>query len=147
MEQALTSDAILEAFPLRPVPHYRLSDAIVADDFGSRTNVFDEQWETWDQIETWQVAKCEVFFSYAPPNAAVYLTPRFMVYVLDEVNDPASASGSNTGDFFVWWLQRLKRSGFKGVPFSYRQRSVIELFLQCLESDPNYRITLETGNA
>ena len=147
MGQSLTRDAIVEAFPLRPVPLYRLSDAIVADDFGSRTNVFDEQWETWDQIETWQIEKCEVFFSYAPPSAAAYVTPRFMVYVLNEVSDPATASGSNSGDCFVWWLQKLKRSGFEGFPFSLRQRSVIEMFLQCLEADPNYRITLEVGNA
>ena len=75
---------IAEVFPKNPATEYHLSDAIVEDAYGATDYAFFEHWATWDEIEDWQIAKSDVFFSYAPPEAAAYLLPRFMLFVLDE---------------------------------------------------------------
>ncbi|MDB5976992.1 MAG: hypothetical protein JWR07_3752 [Nevskia sp.] len=145
MKNLVSRVDILDAFPLHPVPAYRLSDAIAEDDYGDRRSAFDEHWETWDQIESWQIARSAAFFSYAPPAAAAYLAPRFMLYVLDEISGSIDASASDSGDFFIWWLQRLRRTNFSDSRFTAKQISIIELFLAQLGGHPDYQIVLEVG--
>jgi hypothetical protein len=140
---------IEEVFPKTPVPEYRLSNAIIDDDYGDTSYAFEEKWTTWDQIEDWQVAKCYVLFAYAPPDAAAYYTPRYMIYVLDDIDGTVDQEtfgiGSGSGDCLVWYLQRAKKSGYKETAFNHKQIQVIELFLNELSNDKEYRITLEVG--
>ena len=55
-------EAIYEFFPNQGAPNYRLSNAIIDDDYGDTSHSFEENWVTWDQIENWQIAKSNVFF-------------------------------------------------------------------------------------
>ncbi|MGI9569716.1 MAG: DUF6714 family protein [Desulfobulbia bacterium] len=141
---------IEEAFPKTPTPEYKLSNAIIDDDYGDTTYAFEEKWETWDQIEDWQVAKCDVLFSFAPPEAAVYYTPRYMNYALDDIDGAVDQEtlgyGSGSGDCLAWYLQAAEKSGFKETAFNEEQIQVIELFLKELRNDEEYKVTLDVGN-
>ena len=140
---------IEEAFPKKPAPEYRLSNAIIDDDYGDTTYAFEEKWETWDQIEDWQVAKCDVLFSFAPSGAAVYYTPRYMIYVLDDIDGTVDQEtlgyGTGSGHCLVWYLQREKKSGFKEAAFNEEQIQVIEIFLEELKNNEEYKLILEVG--
>jgi hypothetical protein len=139
---------ISNAFPKLPATTYRLGDAITADDYGDPRNTFEETWNTWDEIENWQITKCTIFFAFAPADAAAYLVPRFMLFVLDEIEGKLSPEhqGYNSGDATVWHLQRLKNAKYENSPLNESQKNVIELFIDEIQKDPDYAITLDVGN-
>ena len=144
MRQGLR-DKIAAAFPLRPAPGYRFSDAIRDDDHGSSRNVFDESWSTWAEIETWQIEKASVFFSFAPSDAAAYATPRFMLYVLDLIEGAIPQSDSDSGDLFIWWLQRQRLDLYAESGFTQEQTEVVKMFLEEIATDSDCAFALGVG--
>ena len=138
---------ITNTFPLQPVPKYRLSDAIADDDYGDRHFTFEETWKSWDEIENWQIVKCDIFFCFAPPEAAAYMIPRYMVFVLDEIEEklPSESRGYSSRDTAVWHLQRLQKKKYKNSSLTLHQINVIEGFLVEIRSDPDYSATLDLG--
>jgi len=138
-------EAINVVFPKCEAPKYRLSDAIIEDDYGDDSYAFKEEWETWDQIEDWQIVKSDVFFSYAPIPAAIYLLPRFMLFVLDEINGLLAEEnqGYGTGDSAVWFVQRLKNKEYKNTGLSKAQIDLLEQFLGHIYKDYDYSVTID----
>jgi hypothetical protein len=141
-------DRIREAFPERGAPTYRLSDAIIEDDYGDETFAFEEKWRTWTEIEDWQIAKSNVFFCFAPLDAALYVLPRFMLFVLDDIEGKLHKDHSDfgAGDSAVWFIQRLKKQGFRDTELSKAQIEVIEEFLGHIYRDYDYQVTVDVGH-
>jgi len=137
-------EKIHNEFPKEGAPAYRLSDAIKDDDYGDTTYTFEETWETWEQITDWQVVKSEVFFSFAPKNAAIYVLPRFMLFVLDEIEGilPQEYQSFGAGDAAVWFIESLKRKNYRNSGLSDSQISVIEQFLSLVYQDYDYSVTV-----
>lgn len=125
-----------------------MSDAIIEDDYGDTTCMFKESWDTWEQIENWQLVKSDVFFSYAPKPAAIYILPRFMLFALDEIEGtlPKVYQGYSTGDTVVWFIEALKRKDFRNSGLSVTQISVIEKFLSFIYRDYDNSVTIDVGN-
>ena len=138
---------IREVFPESGAPNYRLSDAIVEDDYGDKTFAFEEKWKTWAEIEDWQIAKSNVFFSFAPMNAALYVLPRFMLFVLDDIEGKLHKDHSDygAGDSAVWFIQRLKNRNFQNTDLSKEQIEVIDSFLDYIYLDYDYQVTVDVG--
>ena len=139
---------IKEQFPLQGAPSYRLSDAIVEDDYGDTSLTFEESWNTWAEIENWQIVKSDVFFSYAPKSAAIYLLPRFMIFVLDEIESKLEPQylGNSAGDCAVWYIQTLKKKNYKNTKLTSLQIEVLENFLAYIYKDLDYRVTVDVGD-
>ena len=128
---------IVECFPIKPAVRYKLSQAIIEDDYGDESKAFEENWSTWDQIEDWQVARCDVLFSYAPTNVIEYLIPRYMLFFLDEIENkiPDEAykkTSDSSGESAVHYLQSKKDVHYKRSGFNELQLEVIELFLNAV---------------
>jgi hypothetical protein len=140
-------EEIKNAFPMSGAPRYRLSDAIIEDDYGDDSYAFKEDWGTWEEIENWQLVKSDVFFSYAPIDAAIYILPRFMLFVLDEIEGKLQTEyqGYSAGESAVWFIQRLKKRDYRGSSLTTSQVSVIENFLSYIYKDCNYRVTVDVG--
>ncbi len=138
---------ITNTFPLQPASKYRLSDAIADDDYGDRRFTFEETWKSWDEIENWQVVKCDVFFCFAPSEAAAYMIPRYMIYVLDDIEEmlPPECRSYSSGDTAIWHLQRLEKKEYKNSCLSQDQIDVIEDFLVEIRNDLDYSATLDVG--
>ena len=125
---------IYECFPRKPVVNYKLSQAIIADDYGDESNAFEENWCTWDEIEDWQVARCDVLFSFAPAETIEFLIPRYMLFFLDEIEKKVSIQAYKnasdvSGENAVNYLERLKDNNYRNSGFNESQIEVIELFL------------------
>ena len=128
---------IYECFPRKPAVNYKLSEAIIADDYGDESNAFEENWCAWDEIEDWQVARCDVLFSFAPANAIEYIIPRYMIFFLDEIENkiPVGAyknASDVSGDNAVNYLKRIKDNDYRNSGFNETQIEVIELFLKAV---------------
>ena len=138
---------IRQAFPECGAPSYRLSDAIIDDDYGDRTFAFEEKWKTWSEIEDWQIAKSNVFFCFAPLDAALYVLPRFMLFVLDDIEGKLHKDHSDygAGDSAVWFIQRLKNRNYRKTELSKGQIAVIEEFLGHIYRDCDYQVTVDAG--
>ena len=134
-------------FPLADAPSYRLSDAIIEDDYGDTSYAFEESWSTWAEIENWQLAKSDVYFSYAPQDAALYVLPRFMLFVLDDIDGKLESKNQDTcaTDSAVWYIQRLKKNGYESTNFTSVQIEVIEQFLAYIYKNLNYKATIDVG--
>ena len=81
---------ILKSFPKNPRPKHSLSDAITADDWGDPKNTFTEKWNDWTEIEDWQVNDCPYVFYYLEFKDKLYYLPRFMVFMIDDMNGDVS---------------------------------------------------------
>jgi len=140
-------EAIDTVFPKLDAPKYRLSNAIIEDDYGDDSYTFKEEWETWDQIEDWQLVKSDVFFSYAPLPVAIYVLPRFLFFVLDEIDGllEEEHQGCGAGDTAVWFVQRLKNKGYQNTGLSKAQIDVLEKFLAHAYQDYDYSVTIDVG--
>ena len=140
-------EEIEKQFPLENAPSYRLSDAIIEDDYGDTSYAFEESWSTWAEIENWQLAKSDVYFSYAPHDAALYVLPRFMLFVLDDIDGKLESEHQDTctTDSAVWYIQRLKKKRYESTGFSGAQINVIERFLAYIYEDLNYKATIDVG--
>ena len=126
---------IREAFPSEPAVKYRLSRAIIDDDYGEETNAFEESWGTWEEIEDWQVTRCYVFFSFAPAEAKEYFLPRYMIFLLDQIegkiDDGIYSNASDlSGESAVYYIKRLKKGNYAKCNFNEFQVGVIETFLE-----------------
>lgn len=140
-------DRIRHVFPESGAPTYRLSDAIIEDDYGDRTFTFEEKWKTWTEIEDWQIAKSSVFFSFAPLDAALYVLPRFMLFALDDIEGKIhkNYSGYGSGDSVVYFIQQLKNRNFKNTNLSKEQIEVIDFFIAYIYQDYDYQIAVDVG--
>ena len=138
---------IERVFRLTPVPLYRLSDAIIADDYGDDSYAFEETWLTWIEIKDWQVAKCDMLFSFAPPKIAAYFIPRYMIYVLDEIEGVVDQNyvdwGQGSGYALIWFLIKSQKNNYEDLELMSVQLDVIEEFLLKIKIDDDYRIVLE----
>ena len=117
-------------------PIYRLSNAIIDDDYGDTSGAFEENWVTWNQIENWQIAKSDVFFSFAPREAAAYLLPRFMIFTLDEIesklNEYSGLAASDCATEYIKLLEKRKYD-YKGINFNETQIKVLKQFLSYVQ--------------
>lgn len=147
MELKQVRQKIIKEFPLAPITEYRLSDAIVEDDYGDTDGTFVEDWSTWNEIEDWQVARCSALFSFAPPKAISYLIPRYMIFVLDDICGYIDRKSIDTysGDCLIWYLQRARMSGYANQGFTKKQIDTIESFLGEIKNHDYYRTVMEIG--
>lgn len=125
---------IYACFPQKPAVDYALSDALIADAYGDQRYAIEEQWETWEQITDWQVARCDVLFAFAPAKASAYFIPRYMLFSLDQIEDKIPEetyrdASDVSGDNAEFYLTNLKKTHYKDSLFTQPQIDVIELFL------------------
>lgn len=131
---------IVEAFPyLLPPSKYRLSDAITEDDYGDNTYSFKETWRTWEEIYDWQVAQCSVIFTYAPSEVAEYLLPRYMMFVLDDIenrldDNTFKDAGDGSGDSAVYYIKKLKRNSYCDSSFCDIQIRALDTFIKSIDN-------------
>jgi len=129
--------SINEAFPKHPaVTSYTLSDGLI-DDYCPVEKTFKEDWETWDEIEDWQILRSDTFLNFAPPESFAYLVPRFMVFVLDDIDGvlPIECQGSGIPDAVVTYLERQLKINSRNPILSDSQLEVIKDFLDVFYID------------
>lgn len=126
-------ETIYQVFPKEGAPNYKLSDAIIADDYGDSSCAFEEKWVSWDEIENWQIANTNgVFFSFAPRDVCAYLIPRFMIFTIDEhegkLGEFARLAASDCAGDYVALLEK-KHFDYAGTNFTTSQIQVLKNFL------------------
>jgi|GEM_PF-6300801 len=138
---------IFDVFPREPVSKIRLSDAAVADHFGDESKSFKEDWKDWTEIQDWQLEKCDgSLFAFYEGKDISYFIPRYMIWVLDEMNKGTEAR------LHAWWglrvvsylANRRKLISYDlYADFDERQKEVIEDFLIHVEGNNEFRDLLD----
>ena len=129
-------EKIKELFPLEPKPKYTFKDYATNDNFE------ENLWSDWSQIDNALISKAPDIFALAPPNDTIYYIPRYMIYILDDI-DGKITDASDGADNLVTFLLRHRLTSYEKLNLNNNQITFIEFFLDHIYSYQDYKITID----
>ncbi len=129
-------EKIIEIFPLEPKPKYTFKDYVKDDSFE------EPKWKNWSEINNKLINRAPNIFAFAPPDEAIYYVPRYMYYILDDIEGNLQLR-TDAADNLVTFLLRHRLTSYEKLNLNINQITLIEFFLDHIYSNQDYKITID----
>jgi hypothetical protein len=138
---------ILKVFPKDNTTGRILSDAIVADNWGDQKyiNCLSESWKDWTEITNKQIDNCSSLFAFFEDKEISYFVPRYMIWVLDDIQNKIEYEYGCSGDSTISWLLLISKNGVINDLFNNEQQDCISRFLK-LSRTEDYEFCFTSPN-
>lgn len=138
---------ILKLFPLENTTGKILSDAIVDDNLGDEqyVNCLLENWVDWTEITDQQIDGSSSIFCFFENKEISYFIPRYMIWVLDDIQNQIEYDYGCSGDNTIYWLLFISKNGLINELFNKDQKDCISTFLK-LAKTGDYELCYTSPN-